>query len=318
MDAVVLAGGDFSRMWPGTDHRPKMFLPIDGTTIIDRIFGELERDPRIETVYVLTNREFAPEIDAHLADAPYEKPTVVVETAASDGSRLGVIGALAQLTARESLDDALVIAGDNYVSFAISDFLDAYQDRAGPTIAAYDRGTTDRASNYGVIDVDDGRVTAFREKPAEPDSSLISIACYGLPADALASLEPYLEAGNDPEELGAFIGWLLERRPVSAFPVDGAWFDVETPGSYLDAISHHLDGATSIAASATVENCSFGTNVHVMAGAELVDSTLERAVVFPDAEVTDATISDTVLDQCSVVEGVSIADSVVASYSVIR
>ena len=41
MDAVVLAGGYATRLWPITRHRPKMFLPIGEETVIDIIFAEL-------------------------------------------------------------------------------------------------------------------------------------------------------------------------------------------------------------------------------------------------------------------------------------
>ena len=43
MKAVVLAGGYATRLWPITKHRPKMFLPIGETTVIDRIFAEIGR-----------------------------------------------------------------------------------------------------------------------------------------------------------------------------------------------------------------------------------------------------------------------------------
>lgn len=69
MKAVVLAGGYATRMWPITKHRPKMFLPIGDSTVIDRIFAELEADDRIDEVFVSTNERFAPDFEAHLADA---------------------------------------------------------------------------------------------------------------------------------------------------------------------------------------------------------------------------------------------------------
>ena len=59
MQAIVLAGGYATRLWPITKHRPKMFLPVGETVIIDRIFEELESDERIEEVYVSTNERFA-------------------------------------------------------------------------------------------------------------------------------------------------------------------------------------------------------------------------------------------------------------------
>ncbi len=74
MKAVVLAGGYATRMWPITKHRPKMFLPIGDSTVVDRIFAELEADDRIDGVYVSTNERFAADFEAHLADSEFEKP----------------------------------------------------------------------------------------------------------------------------------------------------------------------------------------------------------------------------------------------------
>ena len=59
MKAVVLAGGYATRLWPVTRNRPKMLLPVGETTVIDRILVELERDDRIEDVFVSTNERFA-------------------------------------------------------------------------------------------------------------------------------------------------------------------------------------------------------------------------------------------------------------------
>ena len=111
MDAIVLAGGFATRLWPITRNRPKMFLPIGDTLVIDRIFRELEADDRIDDVYVSTNQEFAEEFQDHIDESPFEKPRLSVEDAREEGEKFGVIGALAELVEREGLDsDTLVIA----------------------------------------------------------------------------------------------------------------------------------------------------------------------------------------------------------------
>ena len=319
MDAIVLAGGYATRLWPITKRRPKMFLPIDDTTVIDRIFEELEADDRIQDVYISTNAAFAEEFESRLADCPYEKPTLSIEETTHENEKLGVVGALAQLVEREGLsEDTLIIAGDNYISFDVGDFIDHFESHGTPTIAAYDVGTPDNATQYGVVDVEDGQVVDFEEKPDDPESSLISIACYGFPAEALEPLEIYLENGNNPDEPGWFLQWLQDREPVHAFSFDGAWFDIGTPSSYLDTISHHLEGDSSIAPSARIENSQVGENVHVMEGAEVVDSELERTVVFPETTITDASVQNSILDEASVVEGIDLDGSIIGSYTKLR
>ncbi|QFU82293.1 sugar phosphate nucleotidyltransferase [Natronorubrum aibiense] len=319
MDAIVLAGGYATRLWPITRRRPKMFLPIDGTTVIDRIFEELEADDRIQDVYVSTNTAFVDEFESHLTDRPYKKPTLSVEETTHENEKLGVVGALAQLVEREGLsEDTLIIAGDNYISFDVGDFIDHFESHGTPTIAAYDVGTPENATQYGVVDVEDGRVVDFEEKPDDPESSLISIACYGFPAEALDLLETYLENGNNSDEPGWFLQWLQARKPVHAFSFDGAWFDIGTPGSYLDAICHHLEGSSSIASSARIKNSQIGENVLIMEGAEVVDATIERAVIFPGTTITDASVRNSVLDEASVVEGVDLDGGVIGSHTKLR
>jgi len=126
MEAVVLAGGYATRLWPLTRHRPKMLLPVGERTVIDRVLEQLEADDRIETVYVSTNERFAEAFETHLADTGFEKPRLSVEETLDEGEKPGVVGALAQLVDRESVDgDLLVIAGDNLMSIDLSTVLDS-------------------------------------------------------------------------------------------------------------------------------------------------------------------------------------------------
>ena len=160
MDAIVLAGGYATRLWPITRHRPKMFLPIGESTVIDRIFEELESDERVETVYVSTNKRFAEDFEEYLESSSYEKPVLSIEETVKEDEKFGVIGALAQLVDREGLSsDTIVVAGDNLISFSLTDFIDTFQGNDEPTLAAYDVGATERATEYGVVSVEENVVT---------------------------------------------------------------------------------------------------------------------------------------------------------------
>ncbi|WP_247728404.1 sugar phosphate nucleotidyltransferase [Halovivax limisalsi] len=316
MEAIVLAGGYATRLWPITRHRPKMFLPIGETTVIDRIFEELEADDRIETVYVSTNERFAEEFEAHLVDSPYEKPQLSVEETTAEDEKFGVVGALEQLIDRERIDDdLLVIAGDNLISFAVSDFLDRFEEREAPTLAAYDVGSRERASEYGLVELEGDRVVDFQEKPDEPNSTLVSIACYAFPAETLPLFETYLDDGNNPDEPGWFVQWLRSRRATYAYTFDGAWFDIGTPESYLEAVSWYLDGDSLVAESATLDGATIGENVHVMADAELENATLDRAVVFPNVTLRNAEIRHSIIDEDTLLEDVSLAEALIGAHT---
>src|SRR6056297_1914099 len=297
MDAVVLAGGYATRLRPVTKHSRKMLLAVGETTVIDRILTELETDDRIENVYVSTNERFAAEFEAHVEEKGYEKPQLSIEETSAEDEKFGVVGALGQLVDREGIDDdLLVIAGDNLIGFDVSDFIDYFAEKGTPTLAAYDVGTREKAKSYGLVELEGERVVDFQEKPEEPNSTLVSIACYAFPEESIRFQE-YLDGDNNPDEPGWFIQWLQSQEAVHAFTFDDAWYDIGTPESYLEAVAWELDGGSLIAESATVEGSDIGENVHVLPDAEVVDSTIEEAVIFSDTTVEDCEIRESIIDK---------------------
>ena len=162
-----------------------MFLPMGETTVIDRIFVTFEDDERITEVFVSTNGSFEQEFSSYLQESEFEKPTPSIEGTTREAEKLGVVGALAELVEQEELnEDTLVIAGDNVISFDLSEFIDFFETKGDPTLAAYDVESREQAKSYGLVDLEGDQVTAFQEKPDEPKSTLVSIACYVSPRDA--------------------------------------------------------------------------------------------------------------------------------------
>lgn len=315
MHAVVLAGGYATRLWPITRHRPKMLLPVGETTVIDRILTELEGDDRIEHVYLSTNESFAADFDSHIENEGYEKTTLSIEDTTEESEKFGVMGALAQLVEREGIDDQLlVVAGDNLMGFGMSEFIDYFEEREAPTLAAYDVGSREKAKSYGLLALDGERVVDVQEKPDDPKSTLVSIACYAFPAQSIR-FDEYLSGDNNPDEPGWFIEWLQARESVYAYSFDEAWFDIGTPESYLEALRWVLDGESLVHDDADVTNCEIGENAHVMANAELTDVTLSNTVVFPDSELSNVELTETVVDEHVTIDDAVLSEALVGPYS---
>jgi glucose-1-phosphate thymidylyltransferase len=318
MHAVVLAGGYATRLWPITRHRPKMLLPVGDRTVIDYVLDALTDDDRIDRIYLSTNEAFAAEFREHIDRQGYDSVELSIEGTTAETEKLGVVGALGELVEREGVEeDLLVVAGDNLFGFDLSEFLDYYAARDGPVIAAHDVGSRELASSYGLVELDGDRVVDFQEKPDDPKSTLVSIACYAFPGESLR-FEEYLAGDNNPDEPGWFVQWLQSRESVYAYSFEEPWFDIGTPESYLDAVAWKLDGEVAVDPAATVEDCELGPNVQVLGGAELRNVTLSGSVVFPDAALTDATVERSIVDEHATVEGVDLSQARVGSYSRIR
>jgi glucose-1-phosphate thymidylyltransferase len=316
MKAVVLAGGYATRLWPITKHRPKMFLPVGDDAVVDRVFDALEADDRIDEVYVSTNERFAEDFLAHLDESTYEKPVLSVEDTTDEDEKFGVVGALAQLIEREGIDDdLLVVAGDNVISFDLSTFLDFFEEEGDPALAAYDVGSKDRASSYGLVELAGDQVVDFQEKPEDPNSTLVSIACYAFPRETLPLFDRYLEEGGNPDEPGWFIQWLQQDGTVRGFTFDGAWFDIGTPESYLEAVAWELEGSSRVSADATLRNSTVGENVQVLGDAEVIDSHVTESVVFSGATIHNCDVRQSIIDEETHVDGVDLSGALIGAHT---
>ncbi|MEF8936703.1 MAG: NDP-sugar synthase [Halovenus sp.] len=311
MEAVVLAGGYATRLWPITKNRPKMLLPVGETTVIDRILTGLEEDERVESIYLSTNEAFADEFETHIDQEGYEKTQLSVEDTSDEAEKFGVVGALAQLVEREGVDDdLLVIAGDNLMGFHISEFIDDFEEHGTPTLAAYDVGSREKAKSYGLVELDGDRVVGFQEKPEDPNSTLVSIACYAFPEESIL-FDKYLSGDNNPDEPGWFIQWLQEEEAVHAFAFEDDWYDIGSPASYLEAVEWELDGGQLIAEDATVEGSEIGENVHILPGVEVVDSTINRSIIFPNTTIENSAVEGSIVDKESTLTDVELDGAVI-------
>ncbi len=229
MKILIMAGGYATRLWPITKDNPKALLPVGSKVILDYI---LEKTRELDLkVYISTNRFFEHHFRPYAEEHGVE---LIVEDTLHEEEKLGTIGAMQRAVEELGLDDYLVIAGDNLFSFSLKDFLERYDGKT--LIAVYDVGDFDLAKRYGVVVLEGNKVIDFREKPAEPKSTLISTGVYAFPKEIMARIDEYLKNGNR-DSPGYFLQWLLsEGAEIHAYKFDDYWYDIGSADSYLEAL----------------------------------------------------------------------------------
>ncbi len=298
MQAVILAGGYAKRLWPITYDRPKPLLPVAGRPILDYIVSQLPEQP---APILSINRRFAPQFERWAASSARPIELAVEETRAEE-EKLGAVGALAHVIDRYQLDDELlVIGGDNLFSFAVQDFISAFQGQ--PLVAVYDLGDPEIArGRYGVALVENGVITGFQEKPDRPASALAATACYLFPRHVLPMIDGFLaqsERGCDAP--GYFLEWLRARETMHAYRFAEGWFDIGGREAYIAANLHFTEGRSWIHPEATVDQ-----------------SRLERSIVLGDASIRNSRLTECVVDEHSHLEGVELRDVLVGRGTRIR
>lgn len=233
MNVLILAAGYATRLYPLTEKRAKPLLEVAGKPMMEWVIDNLAPIQGLEKVYVVTNNKFAADFqawaDAYKASHPKLSFEIINDGSTSDADKLGAIGDINLVISRAGLADSdlIVVAGDNLFSQSLEDFGRFCQERKQPVLGVYDVGNTNEAKKYGVVAVDDnGIITSFEEKPAEPKSTLIGIALYYYPKETVGMFTTYIAAGNNPDQPGRFVQWLYKQTPVATWQVPGTWFDV--------------------------------------------------------------------------------------------
>jgi glucose-1-phosphate thymidylyltransferase len=238
MNALILAAGYATRLYPLTLNKAKPLLEVGGKPIIEWLFDNLASVPSLKTTYIVTNAKFAGDFqnwaNAHEEQKRQSKSKstskikIINDGSTSDDDKLGAIGDINLVLTRENLadDDLLVIAGDNLFEQPLTEFVNAAK-KSLATVAVHDVGNLEAMKKYGTVTIDNkGVITNFEEKPKEPKSTLAAVALYYYSREALPLFTTYLAAGNNPDQPGLFLQWLYTRKPVNTFEIKGRWLDI--------------------------------------------------------------------------------------------
>ena len=225
MKAVILAGGEGTRLRPLTLNLPKPMVPVVNKPFLEHMLSNLQLhgvDHTILTVGYLPDK-----IRSHFGDRGYfgMHLSYVVE-----GNPLGTAGAVKNI--EDELDGTfLVLNGDIFTDLDISDMLRFHQDR-NSKVTLFLTQVKD-PSSFGVVEVGpDGRVGRFLEKPSpgETTSNWINGGVYIIEPEVLR----FAPKGKFYMfERGLFPRLLDQGVEVYGYQANSYWLDLGTPINYL-------------------------------------------------------------------------------------
>jgi mannose-1-phosphate guanylyltransferase len=231
MDAVILVGGEGTRLRPLTLTTPKPMLPLVDRPFLAYPFEQLRR-AGVDRV-ILSCGYLPDAIEAEFGgDGGRWIDGLRVEYAV-EPQPLGTAGAI-RFAARGRVDGAfIVLNGDILSDFDLGALVDRH--RAAGARATIALTPVDDPTRYGLVrTAADGSVRGFLEKPAleEIDTDLINAGAYVLDPEVLDRIADGRAVSIEREVFPSLIG-----DGLFAFAQQGTWFDIGTPESYLAA--HH-------------------------------------------------------------------------------
>jgi mannose-1-phosphate guanylyltransferase/phosphomannomutase len=274
--AVIMAGGEGTRLRPLTSNLPKPMLPLANQPMMERIVRLLKDhgfDEIVVTVAFLANA-----IRTYFGDGSEFGVRMVYAT---EESPLGTAGSV-----RNAMDELterfLVISGDVLTDIDLSAVVQFHEERK--SIATIALKAMENPLEFGiVITRPDGSIERFLEKPTwgQVFSDTINTGIYVLEPEIFE----YIPEGQVDFSAEVFPALLEAAKPLYGYVSEGYWEDVGNLEAYTKAHQDVLDGKVDV----DVPGFRMGEGVWLGEGAEIHPSVnIEGPCIVGDYTRVDA------------------------------
>lgn len=228
MKAIILAAGYATRLYPLTQNFPKPLLEVGSKTILDWLIDGLEGT--VDEFAVVTNHRFAD----HFARWAQGRPVRIIDDGTTTNeTRLGAVKDIRLAARTMEGEDVLVMAGDNVLTFPLSEFVRFAQNKGTSCVMCHKEPDLVKQRKTGIITVDEqDRITSYEEKPENPKGDLAVPPFYYYLAQDVARIGEGLEDGCGYDAPGSFAVWLSQKVPMHAWRMPGPRYDIGDIKSY--------------------------------------------------------------------------------------
>jgi mannose-1-phosphate guanylyltransferase len=318
VDAVVLVGGQGTRLRPLTLSAAKPMLPTAGVPFLEHLLSRI-RAAGVDHVVLGTSYK-ADTFTDHFGDGSGFGLDIdyVVEDAP-----LGTGGAIRNVADRLRTQTAIVFNGDILSGLDLSEMLDSHERRSADVTLHLVKVLDARA--FGSVPTGpDGRVQAFLEKTENPPTDQINAGCYVFRRSVIGSIPAGRVVSVERE---TFPGLLACGARVFGHVDSSYWLDLGTPAAFVrgsaDLVTGIaptgalpgpagraivLPGARVAADAAVIGGSTLGRDTRVAAGA-----VVDCSVVFDGADIgTGAGITRSVVGAgARIGDGTVVRDAVI-------
>jgi glucose-1-phosphate thymidylyltransferase len=299
---LILSGGKGTRLRPLTYTRAKQLVPVANKPVL--FYG-------VEAIVAAGITD----IGVVVGDTKEE-----IQAALGDGSRFGARIRYIEQDAPRGLAHAVLISepflrgepfvmylGDNVIADGITALVDDFRKLGCNSQILLAK--VPNPEQFGVAELESGRVVKLTEKPKQPKSDLALVGVYMFDDsiwDAVKSIRP---SARQELEITDAIQWLVDHgKSVHPHLVSGWWKDTGKIEDMLEANRIVLDTFTPRGLDSVNGDCRVEGKVVLEPGATIVRSTVRGpAVIGPGAEIRDAFVGpytavgpNCVIDRCEI------------------
>lgn len=227
--AIVLVGGEGTRLRPFTYELPKALLPVQGKPMVLHVLELLKSHGVTEIILAIGYK--GDQIKEYFGNG--HKFGLNIKYV-NEKTPLGTAGPL-RLAKKYLNDTFFIVWGDILSQIDLTDFAQFHKSHNG--LATVALTTVADPSRFGVASIKGNLIIGFVEKPSKKD------APSNLVNSGMAILEPEVIEKYVPKRGKAMVEYdiypkLAKEGLLFGYPFQGQWFDTGTPESYERAIKY--------------------------------------------------------------------------------
>jgi glucose-1-phosphate thymidylyltransferase len=231
MKGVILAGGTGSRLWPLTNVCNKCLLPVYNKPMIYYPIQTMV-DSGITDILLVCGGNSAGEFLRILGNGEQFGLRHLHYTY-QDGPK-GIADALGLAEEWADNQPVTVILADNILQISFAEYVSDFEkDSSGARIFLTE---VEHPEWYGVVELENGRVSSIIEKPKNPKSNLIAIGVYMYDSKVWDYIRKLSPSARDELEITDLNNIYLKENMLKAYKINGQWADCgESLEGYFDS-----------------------------------------------------------------------------------
>jgi len=226
MQAIILAGGYWTRLYPLTLNAPKPMVPVWGRPIVDYLLDKIDTLGGFSQIFIVTNEKFAHVFDAWKEEKKRDDIIIVNDMTLSNEDRLWSLGDIQfVINKHKIIEDVMIFGGDNFFEDNLSDMVGIFEDK-WDIIALYDVGNLEATKQLNNLHMDESqRILDFIEKPENPISTLSATLIYCFKNSTLRHVQAVIDSGK-ADRAGDLIAYICKLENIYGYRLQGKWFDI--------------------------------------------------------------------------------------------
>jgi len=222
MNALILAAGFGTRMYPFTENTPKSLIKINNKPVLDFMIENLEKVKDIKNIYLITNNKFY--ID-FLEWKKGRKIKIINNGINDKKDKKGAIADLKSALKIMDKDDLFIFAADNLFDFNLEEMMNLSKEKKSSVVALKIIKDIEKVKKFNHIFLDkENKIIFFEEKPQEPRSNICSTACFYVTKQDLEKIEN--NNFENADNIGEIVGFLQKKSIIYGRVFDEFWCDI--------------------------------------------------------------------------------------------